>query len=85
MYLYKTTRCTYKVECTQVSQELILKVHASINIHGIIDHAGCVALATCWQSSVSRDGFPSVGLRIIAPDVVVVVAIVCATKAVLRK
>jgi hypothetical protein len=55
-------------------------VHASINIHGVLDHTTGMSLTTGGQVAVCWDSFPSLVGRIKAPDIVVKVLVVCSSE-----
>ena len=78
----KSLVVTCEVECPQVSEELVLMVHASKDVHDVINHGHGMTLATAWEDSKSWDCRPSVGLGVVAPNVVVVVFVIGTSKAV---
>lgn len=55
-------------------------VHASVDVHGIVNNTGSMSLATSWQHSKRRHSLPLVGLWVVAPNVVVKELVVRSSK-----
>lgn len=72
--------CTCKLEGAEVSKQLIFMVHASVNVHSILDYDAGVSLTTCGQGTICWDCLPSLIRRIKAPNIVVVVLVVCSSE-----
>jgi hypothetical protein len=55
-------------------------VHASVDVHSIVNNTGSMSLATGWQHSKRRYSLPLVGLWVVAPNVVVEKLVVCSSE-----
>jgi len=71
---------TIELKGRKVSQKVILVVHASVNVHGVVDNTSSMTLTTRGQDSKCRHGLPFVGLRVVAPNVVVEELFICTSE-----
>lgn len=71
---------TVELEGGEVTEELVLVVHASVDVHGIVNNTGSMSLTTRWQHSKRRYSLPLVSLWVVAPNVIVEKLVVCSSK-----
>lgn len=75
---------TVELEGGEITEELVFVVHASVNVHGIVNNTGSMSLATSWQHPKRRHSLPLVGLWVVAPNVVVKELVVCSSETIVR-